>query len=490
MNTNRLFSFFFTLTLILTTALVLANESLTSKPPAIQIVQTAKDSGDRLTPKPSIHFNSTFNNGIRTTLELNLSATFQTILGFGGAFTQSAAVVLSQLNETLQQQVLDAYFGPDGLQYSIGRIPMDSCDFSQGNYSYDTVDGDFELVHFNISGLPDTEYIIPLIQRAKSISNQDIKFFVSSWSPPAWMKSNGQMDHSERPFGLYNSNSSYYSTWALYYSKFISSYNDYGVDIWAITGQNEPTQDPRWEACCFTAEDQRDFIKYYLGPQISADHPNVSIMILDDQKNFLYDWAHVVLSDPVAAQYVAGAGVHWYTGDWFDVLEKTHNAFPDIFIMGTEACCGYLPWDMGPKIGDWDRGERYGIDIMGDINHWAVAWTDWNLILDMQGGPNHVGNYVDAAVLADTDNQTLYYQITFYYMGQFSKFVPRGSVRIGISKSEDLETTAFLTPSNQIVVVVMNLLDVEIPYSLVYKDNVADHLIPAHAIQTLSFPQF
>lgn len=143
-------------------------------------------------------------------------------------------------------------------------------------------------------------------------------------------------------------------------------------------------------------------------------------------------------------------------------MKDASKKYPDKFFIGTEACEGYLPWKKGPLLGDWQRGETYGHDILQDLNAGASGWTDWNIVLDKKGGPNHAGNNVDAPIIADTNNKTYFLkQPMFYYLGHFTKFLTPESVRIDVSSTgylviPGLETTAFVTPDKHVVVIVLN----------------------------------
>lgn len=140
-----------------------------------------------------------------------------------------------------------------------------------------------------------------------------------------------------------------------------------------------------------------------------------------------------ILADPLASRYIDGVAVHWYA-DWLfsaNRLTATHNAHPNKFILPTEACNGYLPLMDGPSLGNWERGEHYGRDIIEDLENWAVGWTDWNLCLDTSGGPSWARNFVDSAVLVNATADEFYKQPMFYVLGHFSKFIQHGCVRVG-----------------------------------------------------------
>lgn len=269
-------------------------------------------------------------------------------------------------------------------------------------------------------------------------------------------------------------NTTYRETWALYFSKFISEYKRHGVNIWGVTVQNEPYELPSvlqqsWETMFWTPEEQAAFVKGFLGPRLRRDNPDVKIIANDDQKIHLPDVARTILSDPDAVKFVDGLGVHWYMwpGSASPVIEAHEwmvgHGVDDVFLLGTEACSGFSkilsPPKVGPNLGSWTRGQAYAADIIADINAWVAGWTDWNLALDMEGGPNHAGNVVDAPILLDTKNGTIFYkQPMFYVMEHFSHFVPPGSVRIDTESLGPLplECVAFLTPEDHIVLVLRN----------------------------------
>eukprot|EP00731_Ephydatia_muelleri_P037747 Em0551g6a len=439
----------------------------------IQWYRTAQNTTDRISPQPSLQFGGDFPSDVAITIDR--SSSYQTILGFGGAFTESAAYVFSKLNSSLQSQVLQMYFSEDGLRYNMARKPIGSCDFSLASYNYDNTSGDAELVDFSIDH--DLALIIPFIQRANatlmSWSKDTLNIVASPWSPPGWMKNN---DNPFCPLGCAQCQllDQYQQAWALYFSKFLSAYAEQGISIWGITVQNEPEYCPTsYEGMNFNPQTEGSFIKNYLGPQLSRDHPDVQILAYDHNKDHVVEWAQTIYSDPEIAQYVWGIAVHWYTGDDFPNLNTTHNLFPNKPILATEAT---EVRETDPANPSWSKGEHYAHDIMGDMNNWVVGFIDWNLILDMNGAPNHAGPDecegvikcgFDGMLLADTDNQIIYPQVFYYYVGHISKFVPRGSVRISSSvEGSALECIAFLTPESGVVVVAMNTGDSPITFKL------------------------
>uniref|UniRef100_A0A915EQN3 Glucosylceramidase n=1 Tax=Ditylenchus dipsaci TaxID=166011 RepID=A0A915EQN3_9BILA len=172
-------------------------------------------------------------------------------------------------------------------------------------------------------------------------------------------------------------------------------------------------------------------------------------------------------ADKEESAAIDGLAIHWYTRGYFEDVAKAHEIQPDKFILSTEACSAYLPDQHFPLMGDWQRGEDYGHDILNGLKNWVIGWTDWNLVLDQKGGPNWVMNSVDAAILVNKDADEFYKQPMYYFLGHFSKFIPRDSVRISsettdfnlagnLGDQSSVEHVAFWTPDGHTVLVVMN----------------------------------
>ena len=252
----------------------------------------------------------------------------------------------------------------------------------------------------------------------------------------------------------------YRQAWADYYVKFIKTYEQQGIPIWGLTVQNEPMATQKWESCIFTGEEERDFIKGYLGPTLAKGGLGGKKLIAwDHNRDLLYQRASTVLDDPEAAKYVWGIGYHWYetwtgSGMLFDNVRRVHEAYPNTNLIFTEGCKENFDF---AKLDDWTLGERYGHSMIGDFNAGTVGWTDWNVLLDETGGPNHVGNFCFAPIIGDTKAGKLIYTNAYYYIGHFSKFIRPGARRIISSSNRDwLQTTAFRNPDGSVAVVVMN----------------------------------
>jgi len=409
------------------------------------------------------------------------SVHFQSILGIGGALTDASAETFAKLPKDKQQQLLASYYDKGtGIGYTMARTNIQSCDFSSGSYSY-VEEGDAALKTFSVAH--DEQYKIPLIKQAMAAAGGKLTLFVSPWSPPAFMKDNNDVT------GGGKLKKEFAQAWANFYIKFIRTYEAKGIPIWGLSVQNEPMAKQKWESCIYTAEEERDFIKNYLGPTLAkAGMSGKKLIAWDHNRDLVFQRASTILGDPAAAKYVWGIGFHWYetwTGGpmQFNNVQLTHAAFPNKNLIFTEGCKEKFSFD---SLQAWSLGERYGYSMINDFNDGTTAWTDWNILLDEHGGPNHVGNFCFAPVHADTRTGELIYTNAFYYIGHFSKFVRPGARRIAVSSNRaQLQTSAFVNKDGSIAVIVMNTTDESIPYQLLLKGQSATTESLPHSIVTL-----
>jgi glucosylceramidase len=254
------------------------------------------------------------------------SKTYQTMIGFGGAITDASAETFAKIPAAKQREFLDAYFDREkGIGYTFARTNIHSCDFSSGSYTYVTAE-DKELKTFSVE--PDRRYRIPLIKQAAATAGGKLTFFASPWSPPAFMKDNGSMLKGGKL------KPEFYQAWANYYVKFVKAYQAEGIPVWGLSVQNEPMATQRWESCIYTAEDERDFLKNYLGPTLEkAGLGDKKIIVWDHNRDLIYQRVSTIFSDPDAAKYAWGIGFHWYE-PWsggepmYDNVKLTHDAYP------------------------------------------------------------------------------------------------------------------------------------------------------------------
>ena len=409
--------------------------------------------------------------------------TFQTFLGIGGAITDASAEVFAKLPKDKQKEFMNAYYDKEkGIGYSLLRTTIHSSDFASGSYTY-IKEGDKNLKTFNIDH--DRQFRIPMIKEAIKTAGGKLTLYASPWSPPAFMKNTNNMLRGGTLLP------EYYQSWANYYTKFIKAYEKEGMPIWGITVQNEPMATQTWESCIFSAEAERDFLKNFLGPTMKKEGlADKKIVVWDHNRDLMTHRANVIFSDPEASKYAWGMGFHWYE-NWsscspmFDNVRKVYEKHPSKNLLFTEGCVEKFD---AKKYQFWANGERYGTSMINDFNNGTVGWTDWNILLDQNGGPNHVGNFCFAPIHADTNSGELIFTPSYYYIGHFSKFIQVDAKRVGTSVSRSgLLSTSFLNVDGKMVTVVMNQTNKSVTYNLIVASEKTVVVIPAHGIQTLVY---
>jgi glucosylceramidase len=460
------------------------SNSVSSDKKTVQIYTTANGTDLKLTKTDNLSF-SEFKQPLETesSVYINPEKQFQTFIGIGAALTDASAETYYKLSAENQKKFMEAYFDVEkGIGYSLARTIIHSCDFSSESYTY-IEEGDAALKSFNIDH--DRKFRIPFTKKAIEAAGGNLTIYASPWSPPAFMKTNNNMLRGGKL------KPEFYQSWANYFVKFINSYEKEGIPIWGLSIQNEPMAVQVWESCIYTAEEERDFLKNNLGPTLEKQGlGDKKIIVWDHNRDLLFERANVILSDPDANKYVWGTGFHWYE-DWkdgkpmFQNVAKVNEAFPDKSLIFTEGC--NERYDLN-RIDDPKLPERYGRAMINDFNNGTVAWTDWNILLNEIGGPNHVGNLCFSPVHGNTKTDELTFTNSYYYIGHFSKFIRPGAKRISTgTTSNNLISTGFLNTDGTIVTVVLNDSDIEISYMITLNNKTTQTKIPAHAIQTLIY---
>ncbi|MGH8047292.1 MAG: glycoside hydrolase family 30 protein [Chthoniobacterales bacterium] len=407
------------------------------------------------------------------TIMIDDRKTFQTILGFGGAFTDAASDVFAKLPKESQEQFLKACFDPvEGNGYTLCRTTIHSCDYAEDMYTYDDTPGDKELKDFSIAH--DKTNRIPFIKRAQAAAQGKLLLYASPWSPPGWMKTNGEMLHGGKL------KPEYVQTWADYYVKYVKAYAAEGIPMWGLTVQNEALAVQVWESIVFTADEERDFVKNFLGPTLEkAGLADLKLMIWDHNRGVIYQRVAPTYEDKEAAKYVWGTAFHWYTGDHFDNVRIVHDAFPDKHLLYTEGGIG----------GSWQAALRLSKSVIMDLQNWTEGWDVWNLMLDQDNGPRHAGGipgvHGSTVVNANTSTGEITYNPPHYVLGQFSRFIRPGAKRIATtSNSDDLIATAALNTDGKIAVVVLNLKDRDIFMRVWLRGKFVKYTLPANGTIT------
>ncbi|MGL1888613.1 MAG: hypothetical protein OCD76_19025 [Reichenbachiella sp.] len=447
------------------------------------IITTAKGTELRLTETGQANFEAG-EQPVEQELSIfiNPNMTFQTLVGIGGAITDASAETFAKLPDDKQEELMNAYYSEDGIGYSLIRTPIHSCDFSTGSYTY-IEEGDQGLETFSVEH--DLEFKIPMIKRAIAKAGGELMTYASPWSPPAFMKSNKNMLQGGSLLPKY------YDSWAMYYAKFIKAYETLGIPIWGLTIQNEPMATQRWESCIYTAKQERDFLKNHLGPVLEQEGlGDKNIIVWDHNRDLITNRANTILGDPEAAKYAWGTGFHWYetwTGSApnFENLKRVKESFPNKKLMFTEGCNEAFDT---LKYQYWPNAERYGKSMINDFNMGTAGWTDWNILLDETGGPNHVGNFCFSPIHGDTQTGELIYTPSYYYIGHFSKYVKPGAKRVSTVASRSfLMATTWQNTDGSMATVIMNENKRAIDFNLYVGDQVIKMNIPASAMQTVLY---
>ena len=445
----------------------------------IQFYLSSQDSQDRLAKQPALTFKPDAAEAENQLICIYDGVYDQTVDGFGGAVTEAAAVTLYKLSPANRKRIIDAYYHPKkGIGYTLARTHINSSDFSCGNYAYVEKDGDFALDTFDISR--DKEAVIPMLLSAQKTAGTTIGILGSPWSPPAWMKTTRMMNQGGklRPECR--------DAWARYYAKYVKAFRAEGLDVRMLTVQNEPKATQTWDSCIYTGEEERDFVRDFLGKTLRKEGlGDVELYVWDHNKERLLERASVVMDDKAAAKHVRGAAFHWYSGDHFEAVGITHRKYPGLKLLLSECCVG-VSWRKHAN--PWLQGEKYGHDIIGNLNNGMTGWIDWNVLLDERGGPNHVGNFCNAPVTGDTVRDTVELNASYWYIGHFSKFIRPGARRVAHScHTARLEATAFQNTDGTFAVVVMNPSDDARKFTLRHRGQTAPCALPAHGIATFVY---
>lgn len=453
-------------------------------PKHARVITTSKEAnqtwveGNNITIVPKIQ-------ALETEISVFLDTTklFQEFIGIGAAITDASAETYAKVSKQTQVKLIDAFYHPtNGLGYTIIRTNMNSCDFSSGSYTY-IDEGDKDLKSFSIEH--DKQFKLPLIQAAQKNIGESMKLYISPWSPPAFMKDNKNMLQGGKLLP------SYYQPWANYYIKYIQALEKEGIPVWGLSVQNEPMAIQKWESCIYTAAEERDFLKTYLGPTLyAAGMQSKKVIVWDHNRDMIVQRAGTILADPEAASYVWGVGYHWYE-NWsggeqmYDNLGLVNQLYPNKKLFFTEGCKeSFKP----NKYNDWSFGEFYAKAMIKDFNNGVCGFTDWNVFLDETGGPNHVGNFCFAPVHVDTKTNEIYYTNAYSYIGHFSRYIKQGARRITCSTSRSaIMATAFKNLDGSIVVVVMNQGETALDYQIQLGSLSVPIKMPPHAIQTIIF---
>lgn len=404
-------------------------------------------------------------------LNLHPEVKYQRFDGFGAALTDAAAYVYTQMETADRKKAVESYFGGKGIGYNRVRIPMDSCDFSLEQFQAVTEEEDEAFTSFSLER--EKKYIYPLWQDLKKVCG-GIEVMATPWSPPSFMKTNGERLHGGKL------KADCRKAYASYLCLYIRELKKIGIPVSRISVQNEPKAVQSWDSCIFEAQEEKEFLRDFLYPALQENGlSDVGIYIWDHNKERVYERACAII-DETTAHMVKGIAFHWYSGDHFEELSMVREKFPELEMVLSEACIEYSKFAVD---GELQNVKKYAHEIIGNLNAGMNAFYDWNMILDGTGGPNHADNLCDAPLMYHEDTKRLEERMTFSAIAHFSKYIEPGAVRIGCSRySELLEAAAFENPDGSIVFVVFNRSMARQPVTVRIKDMCASFELEGFSI--------
>lgn len=386
--------------------------------------------------------------------------------------------------------------------------------------------------------------LLPMIKEAIAIksrqADQELRIIASAWTAPPWMKDIEDWYISGTPENDYQGTGGslkpeYVQTYADYVIRYLDAYHAEGVDIWGLTPVNEPYGNGgQWESMHFTPATQNELIKSNLGPTLHANgYGDVKLLIYDQNRAELEDWTDLIFGDTKTADYVDGAAVHWYGSTYKvheDVLDRVHEKFPAFSIIHTEGTIDDLGKDAPSGVLDpvrfkesgwfnnddfwWNENatdwaytatwapnnedhpiytpvHRYARNIIVSLNHWMEGWIDWNVVLDQDGGPNHVGNFCGAPIMIDVESGHVYYTPIYYVLAQLSRTIRPGDKAVQAYKhlegldDDALHASATINDDGLLTAQLLNTTKAPIRYSLQIGTQYAAVEVAANSLQTV-----
>lgn len=397
---------------------------------------------------------------------------FQMIEGFGGAITDAAGFVYAQMNEQQKKELMETYFSPERMNYEVVRVHMDSCDFSTEMYEAMTDGKDRNLESFSFARTE--KYIIPMLCDAQRTAGKQLKLMLSPWSPPAFMKTNG-----ERRYGG-SLKEEYRDFWADYICRYIEEFEKRGFCVQRISLQNEAKAVQTWDSCTYSAEEEKEFLENHMSQALIRHKlEHVEIFIWDHNKERIYERVSRTI-DEKNRNMVSGVAFHWYSGEHFEALDLIQRKYPGLKMIVSESC---IEFRVRGNESIAEQANELSHEVLGDLNHGATAFYDWNILLDETGGPNHAGNLCNAPFLYDRDKKELMPQLIQKYFAHFTCFIKPGAVRIGFTRYTDkLEVTAFKNLDGKIVIVLLNHGKSDVPVVLRMQEEIAQIVVGAESI--------
>ncbi|KXH81058.1 glycoside hydrolase family 30 protein [Chryseobacterium kwangjuense] len=475
MKFHSLYSFFFKGTALLGGVVLfpLSCSSLgAGKGNTVQYWLTKGNESVKLQQQAPVRFADPSNNF--QNIEVDDTQKFQYIDGFGYTLTGGSVEVINRLSPAKRKALLQELFGDDKNSVAISylRLSIGASDLDGEVFSYDDLpEGQTDPALSKFS-LEKDRALIEMLKEILEI-NPQIKIIAAPWSPPVWMKDNGKSKGgSLKP--------EFYKVYAEYFAKYILGMKNEGIAIDAVTPQNEPLHPGNNPSLLMLSEQQRDFIKGYLGPVFKSKNIKTKIVVYDHNCN-KPEYALDILKDPEAYRYIDGSAFHLYEGD-ISALSTVHNAFPDKNLYFTEQ------WTGAKGTFNEDLNWHMKNVVIGSMRNWSRIALEWNVANDPQYKPHTDGGCTEckgAITVSDSENFTR--NVSYYIIAHASKFVPAGSQRIASSQTETLSTVAFKTPAGKTVLIVQNGNSSDESFNIKYNGKTASVVLSGNSAATYVF---
>lgn len=454
------------------------SKSPTPNPPVpttsdIDVWLTKADETIKLQKQSSVLSFTTASNSYQN-IEVNPSKTYQTIDGFGYTLTGGSVEVINQLSSAKKEALLQELFGngENSIGVSYLRLSIGASDLNSSVFSYDDLPAGQTDVTLSQFSLSKDQALVDMLKKILTI-NPNIKIIATPWSPPVWMKDNGNsIGGSLKP--------EYYGVYAQYFVKYIQEMKKNGITIDAVTPQNEPLHPGNNPSMYMTAEQQRDFIKNNLGPAFQTANLSTKIIVYDHNCD-KPEYPLTILADTEASKFVDGSAFHLYAGNIL-ILNNVHNAYPDKNVYFTEQWTG----STGTFSGDlmWHTKNV----VIGSMRNWSKIALEWNIANDAAFNPHTPGGCTQCkGAITINNSETFTRNVGYYIIAQASKFIPQNSVRISSTESGNLSSVAFKTPAGKIALIVLNDGANNETFNIKYNDKVATTSLSANSVATYIF---
>ena len=397
----------------------------------------------------------------------------QRIRGFGAAMTHSSAYVLSRLDRRARHAALESLFGQRGAGLDLVRLPIGASDFALSHFTYADAP-DPSLASFSIR--PDREHLLPVLREIQDV-NPRVRFLASPWSPPAWMKDSGVLDHgSLLP--------EHYDTYARYLVRYLRAYIRAGVRIDWISVQNEPLNEPwTYPGALMEADDEQRFIAEHLAPRLRAAGLRTKVLVYDHNwDNAVYPLT--VLADERVRRVAAGSAFHCYAGDPA-VGSLMHAVYPDEEVWFTECTGGSWAPDFSGNL-MWNSRTL----VVGALSHWSSSLLLWNLALDENGEPHTGGCDGCRGVLTvRSGSHDVVREVEWYVLAHLGKAVHAGARRVGAAGAGSDNAVAFENHDGSVAVVLYNDSSTARAAAVDVGDRRTSITLPARSLVTLRMPE-